>query len=96
MVKLTILSCCGMDRLVPLDEVDEFHKLCEDPDTTGLISEQIASMYPMVRTYAEEPMLVWKEGRFVLSQPTEGIMIHPSHTWLQNRDVEIIETEKYD
>lgn len=92
-MKLTILSCCGIRRLVPIDEVDEFYRLCDDPDTTGIIGELISKNYPMLRAYTDESMLVWKEGRFVLSYGTpHDIMVHPSHTWLQNRDVEIIET----
>lgn len=92
-MKLTILNCCGIRRLVPVNEVEEFYKLCDDLDTTGVIAELISKNYPMLRTYVDDTMLVWKEGRFVLSYgEPHDIMIHPSHTWLQNKDVEIIET----
>lgn len=93
-MKLTILNCCGIRRLVPVDEVEEFYKLCDDPDNTGVIAELISKSYPMLHTYVDETMLVWKEGRFVLSYGhTHDIMIDKSHTWLQNKDVEIIETD---
>lgn len=96
-MKLTVLNCCGIRRLVPLNEVDEFYKLCDDPDNTGVIAELISRNYPMLRAYTNDTMLVWKEGRFVLSYGfPHDIMIDPTHTWLSNRDVQIIETEQYD